>query len=779
MAGMKTMNKNIHLILLSIISLSLYACVRTTLVSVNDNFNYGWQYYRSNDTSTFPPSSSKWINVDLPHSANLEQLPVKDQWQGICFYRKSFKLDQSYRDKIVSLQFDAAMNVAEVWVNDKKVTYHLGGYLPFVIDLSDVARIDTLNTILVRLDNRDNSITGPKPLKILDFNMYGGLYRNVHFIVKEKIHLSNPVQTNIIAGGGVFFSTTAANKQQASFEIRSHIQNQTGKSAKIRVINHLIDESGRVVALLQSSETSVEGGKASEVILNDSIDMPHLWSPATPNLYGLKTEIYVDGKLTDTQTDRVGIRSVHITSEGLWLNGEKTFLRGVNRNQEYPYVGYALSDAAQYRDAYKIKQAGFDFVRCSHYPVSPAFLSACDELGIMVLDAILGWQYFGNDDFERLALRSCRELIRRDRNHPSILAWELSINETDMPISFTDSAQIIAHEEFPYNSCYSAGWMRQSYDIYIEARQHRHNLYPEIPLIVSEYGDWEYFAQNAGFNQEYWNDMLEGERNSRQPRYAGEKRMLQQARNIQEAHNDNLSTHAFADCYWVMFDYNRGMAIEQEYSGTMDVFRLPKFSYYFFKSQRSYSTSDMFSAPMVFIASYWQPGESKSVKVFSNCEEIELFVEGKSAGKKKPDNNSFTSNLYHPPFTFAVSCNKQGTIEAVGYINNKKVAGYSVSTPSTPEHLSLQIDESGISPVRNDIIFVYATINDHNNNAVHNDSREVTFKVDGALLIGPAMINAQAGIATALIRTSISSSKITIAASANGLKSDSVCIQIN
>jgi beta-galactosidase len=773
------MNKYLHFVLLLISGLCFYACTRTNVVSINDNFNYGWQFYRSIDTSAVPPSSAKWETVDLPHTANLEQVTVKDQWQGICFYRKNFKLDQAYRNKIVSLQFDAAMNVAEVWVNGKKMIYHLGGYLPFAIDMSNVVRFDTINTVLVRLDNRDNSITGPKPLKILDFNMYGGLYRNVHLIVKGNIHLSNPVQTNLIAGGGVFFSTIVASKQQASFEIRSHVQNQTGKPVKIRITNQLIDKSGTVVATLQSAQIFVEGGKSAEVVLNGSIDMPQLWSPSTPSLYKLKTEVYADGKLTDVQTDQVGIRSVHITPEGLWLNGEKTFLRGVNRHQEYPYLGYALSDAAQYRDAYKIKQAGFDLVRCSHYPMSPAFLNACDELGIMVLDAILGWQYYGNNKFEEQALNSCHELIRRDRNHPSVLAWELSLNETAMPASFTDSAQIIAHEEFPYNGCYSAGWMLQPYDIYIEARQHRHNLYPEKPLIVSEYGDWEYFAQNAGFKQEDWKNLLDEERNSRQPRFAGEKRMLQQALNIQEAHNDNLSTHAFADCYWVMFDYNRGMAPQQEYSGIMDIFRLPKFSYYFFKSQRNYSASDQFAKPMVFIASYWQPGESKGVRIFSNCEEVELFVDGKSAGRKKPDNNSVTSNLFHPPFTFDVSCNKPGAIKAAGYINGKIASEYSVSTPSSPEHLSLKVDESGINPTRNDIIFVYAIINDQNNNTVNNDNREVTFKVDGARLIGPATVNAQAGIATALVRTDISSSDITVKASANELKSDSICIKIH
>jgi beta-galactosidase len=764
--------------LLSVAFLSSLACSKKVYTPVDDNFNLGWQFYKSADTLMTPLANANWEVVNLPHTANVEQLTVKDQWQGICYYQKSFKLDSSFKDKVISIQFDAAMNVADVWINREKMAHHLGGYLPFVIDLTKVARFDTLNTVLVRLDNRDNPVTGPKPLKILDFNMYGGLYRNVHLIVKEKVHLSNPIQANVVAGGGVFFSTTSANKKEASFEIKSHIVNENSRPEKISVTHYLIDKDGKIVSTLKSESISVEAQKDATVVLKGNISTPQLWSPSTPNLYTLKTEVLASGQITDIQTNRVGIRTIQITPEGLCLNGEKTFLRGVNRHQEYPYIGYALSDAAQYRDAYKIKQAGFDYVRCSHYPMSPAFLDACDELGIMVLDAILGWQYFGDKEFEKLALKSSRELIRRDRNHPCILGWELSINESGMPKSFTDSAQIIAHEEYPYSGCYSAGWVLDSYDIYIEARQHRHGLHPEKPLLVSEYGDWEYYAQNAGFNQQAWKDLMEEERTSRQPRFSGEKRMLQQALNIQEAHNDNLSTHAFADGYWVMFDYNRGMAPDQEYSGVSDIFRLPKFSYYFFKSQRNYSPTAIFAEPVVFIASYWQPGESKSVRVFSNCDEVELFVDGKSVGKKKPDQNSITSNLYHPPFSFDVACTKPGTLKAIGYIGGKSMSEYSVSTPSTPEHLNIKVDESGVSPTLNDVVFVYATICDSKNTTVITDNREVTFKVEGAQIIGPATIKAQAGTATVLIKTGTTPANITITASAAGLKNTSTKIII-
>lgn len=255
---------------------------------------------------------------------------------------------------------------------------------------------------------------------------------------------------------------------------------------------------------------------------------------------------------------------------------------------------YALSDIAQRRDAYKIKMAGFDFVRTSHYPVSPAFLDACDEYGIFVLEPILGWQYFGDFKFEEHAKKSAREMIRRDRNRPCILAWELSINEIKMPDQFMKDIVALGHEEQPES--YVAGWRKdKNYDIYIEARQHRKEAWYEKPLIVSEYGDWEYYAMNAGFEQDKWQNMLQEDRCSRQSRASGEIRMLQQATNVQEAHNDNLSTHALADGYWVMYDYNRGYVNDLEESGIMNIFRLPKYAYYFYQSQRDYNQRTEFS----------------------------------------------------------------------------------------------------------------------------------------------------------------------------------------
>lgn len=759
-------------ILLSGLSFSCRPGEPTVLES--ENFNFDWLFYRAEGTPELPPPDAQWEAVDLPHTAHIEPLVILEQWQGISFYKKNFELKEQHLDKELYIKFEAAMKVAEVWVNGTKMLTNMNGWLPFLVHITPVARFDEPNEILVRLDNRDNPIIGPKPMEILDFNFFGGIYRNTYLIAKNRIHITDANEANVVAGGGVFFANLSANTDSAAFEIKTHVRNTSGDNARVRIEHYLIDRNGQRVARLKSDRLIVEAGNSVEIVQNHVLLNPLLWSPSHPNLYDLETRLYANGRLSDVYSTRVGLREIRITNEGMWLNGEPIVLRGVNRHQEYPYVGYAMSDAAQFRDAYKIKHAGFDLVRASHYPMSPAFMRACDELGIFVLNAIMGWQYFGEDEqFAQLALEQCRRLIRRDRNHASILAWELSLNETDMPQWFAEAAHAIGHEEFPFPGNYTAGWVRHPYDIYIEARQHRHDLYPELPLLVSEYGDWEYYAQNAGLNQHEWGNLLPYERNSRQARDAGEKRLLQKAFNVQEAHNDNSATHAFADAYWVMFDYNRGMGHNLVHSGVMDIFRLPKFSWWFYKSQRTYSPDNPFSKPVVFIASHWQPGVSKGVRVFSNAQEVELFVDGVSAGKQKPTITGFSENLLHPPFEFAVNCLQPGTVTAKAFIGGVEVASHSVTTPGNPTQLKLEVDYSGMPPQigTNDVLFVYAHLLDANGNPVFGASNPVHFTVTGdAEIIGGGVQNAVAGIASILLRVGRTGGEITINARGENLQ---------
>ena len=326
-------------------------------------------------------------------------------------------------------------------------------------------------------------------------------------------------------------------------------------------------------------------------------------------------------------------------------------------------------------------------------------MDACNEIGLIVLDAILGWQYYSKDSlFQDQIYKTAHNLVRRDRNHPCVYAWEVSLNESWMDNYFIDSLNAIAHAEYPGDQCFTAGWQSYGYDIYLQARQHRlgHYKAPNKPYNVSEYGDWEYYAMNAGLNQDSWGGLKKADRTSRQFLADGETRLLQQALNIQEAHNDNFNVPAHADGYWVMYDYNRGYSPDLESSGISSIDRVPKFSYYFYQSQRDASEkSKAFeSGPMVKIASYWNQESPLNVRIFSNADEIELFLNGKSLGKQLPDQNKISNNLNHAPFTFHLKRFVKGTLEAKAYINGEMVATDKVTTPEKAESIQLVLDES-------------------------------------------------------------------------------------
>lgn len=763
-----------------VLALTLVACTSGSHLEkppATINFDKDWQFFRAETILTLADakSYSAWESIQIPHTPKIEPYIVNDQFQGDAWYKKSFSANSTWKNKRVVITFEAAMNHAQIWLNGQKLAEHLGGYLPFSIDLTDHLKWSGNNEIMLRLDNRDNPITGPKPLNDLDFNTYGGIYRHVYLSIKPNIHITDAVAINKPASGGIFVTFPVVSQQYAKVSVKTHVANTSDKNRKLRV-EHILQTNQKTIASNQSNTTEISAGDETSIALMLDVDEPKLWSPKAPNLYQLITRVYVDEQLTETKKTPIGIREFKFVNNQLFINGEKTFLRGVNRHQEYPYIGYATSDAVDYRDALKIKAAGFDYVRLSHYPHSPAFMKAADEIGLVLLNSILGWQYFSEDAaFKAQVQQTCRDLIRRDRNHPSVLAWECSLNESAMTEAFVDSLTAIVQEEYP--GAYSAGWQDYGYDIYLQARQHRleHYTYPTKPYIVSEYGDWEYYAGNGGLNQSAWADLKQTDRSSRQLLSDGEKRLQQQAKNLQEAHNDNFRTPAFADGYWVMFDYNRGYAPDLEASGVMSLDRLPKFSYYFFQSQRDASErSDAFdSGPMVFIASYWQEDSSVKFPVFSNAEEVALYLNGEKIAQQKPDSDNLSNLLAHPPFTFNLKKFTPGELKAVAYIDGKAVAEHIVKTPGEAVRISFFADASGITPKEGvkDTVFLYARLVDAKGTTVPTSGREITFSLKGdAKLISPNVITTQAGVAAALIEVGDNLADVRITARSEGVK---------
>jgi len=429
-------------------------------------------------------------------------------------------------------------------------------------------------------------------------------------------------------------------------------------------------------------------------------------------------------------------------------------------------------------------------VRMSHYPHAEAFLNACDELGILVMNSLTGWQFFGNETFQKNAIQDIREMARRDRNHPSIIFWEASLNETQMSDSFMQEATKALKEELPFPHNYSACWIdNANYDIFIPARQHgkapdywtKYNK-GNRKIFIAEYGDWEYYAQNAGFNQKEFSNLKEEERTSRQLRAHGEKRLLQQAYNFQEAANSNRKgTQTIGEANWVMFDYNRGYSNDLESSGISDIFRIPKFSYSFYQSQRDANVvldAKLVSGPMVTIANNWTETSPLNVTVYSNCDEVGLYLNDVLVAKQKPLINENSDKLKHPPFVFKMDKFVAGTLRAEGFINGKKVVSNVVKTPESASKIELTYDISSkpINPDFPDMIFVYAKITDANGTIIPTATNEVTFTLTegNAELIGENPVKAEAGIATIILKTKNLKSPVQVKAKSENLPTKNV-----
>lgn len=726
-------------------------------------------------------SMGNWEKINLPHTPFVEPLVVLHQWQGICYYRKILNVSKKEIDKQLWLEFEGAMHLADVWVNGQHLIQHSGGYTPFVVDVTGMLHADRGNEILVRLDNRNNPLIPPgKPLETLDFCYYGGLYRDVNLIVKHPVHITHPIMANEVAGGGIFVTYPYVSKQEAEIKVKTQVSNKVGTQRHLTIRHTLYEWSkkkgrGKKVALVESPLV-LAAGTTQHHTQQFTVNNPKLWYPDSPALYVLRTEVMDGRKVTDCEDTRIGIRRIEMTREkGFVINDKPLKLEGSNRHQEYPYVGNAISDQAQYRDMYQIRDNGFNTVRLGHYPQDPSVLEACDELGLLVIEPIPGWQFFNKaQGFVDHTYKDIRDLIRRDRNHPSVIMWETTLNESWPPKSWKDQAVRIAHEEFPGDQCYTSG-----------------DTYGYDGFDVC-YNDWKegYNRPNTtskpGFIREYYDYEFGGHYSTtRVTRGDGDYALMQNAWNAQWSHNRYRAYYPWTigGAVWSMYDYNRGCCDNICYSGLADLFRLPKFGLLYFRTQMKEGTFTP-AGPMtyeVFINSHWLEGSSDTLQVYGNVDEVKLQLNGRVIARQYPDDKPSTSeyvsrpdggnaeNIDFPPFTFFNVNWERGELKAIGYKDGKAVAEHVVRTPGAVEAMDITYFESGMSASCRDLLIVYVNLKDlQGTGCFGENNREVKLEVlQGGELRGPATIKAEAGVASFLVATTDSPMLVLKAVSGN------------
>ncbi|WHY22128.1 discoidin domain-containing protein [Paenibacillus sp. G2S3] len=750
------------------------------------NFNTGWLFKREDVSGAQSASfdDSAWEGVNLPHSVRLEPKisgGANQSYQGFATYRRHFTLDNSYSGKKLFIEFEGAMINAEVWINGNYLGVHHGGYTPFTFDITKYVLLEgATNVITVKLDNRDDPQTPPgKPQSGLDFEYFGGLYRDVKLHVMDNLHVTDAIYANKVADGGIFVTYPEVSKEEATVQVKTNIINENASAKNTSVKTTIVDSNNQVVATMVSDPQKIVAGSDYTFVQSTTITKPQLWHPDHPNLYTVYTAVNDGTAYVDSYKTRIGIRHIQFTpDQGFLINGEKLMLNGANRHQEFLYVGNAMPNSGQYRDAKQLREGGFNNVRTGHYPQDPAFLDAADELGLTVISPTPGWQFFGDSVFQERSYQAIRDMVRRDRNHPSIIMWESSLNETTYSLEYAQNAHKATHEEYPGDQTYTSAeygfFGKEVYDV----------NYKELdtafkPLFTREWGD-------------DWSESATSPTGYRSVRKVGETDMINSIIMRQKALNGdgyfdwaglNANPRIAGHSVWSFNDYNRGMDSDPAYSGLVDLDRYPKFNYYFFQSQRNpgVKLSDVDSGPMVYIANYWTPSSSRNVTVASNTEQVQLYLNDTLIATQSPD--SGFKNVTHPTFTFNNVSWAAGTLRADGLIDGEVAASHTVKTPGQPHHLAVEYDTKRKELVADgsDLVMAYITVRDADNNIVPTNHISVSLNLSGpGGLIGNGVtrtfanpVAVEGGVAAALVKSSLVEGTLKLSASASGLLSGS------
>ena len=770
------------------------------------NMNTGWAFHRGEVESGGQPGldDSGWIAAIIPHIMQLEKKHCGGDiiYDGVGWYRRTFRVPSQYKDKQIKISFEGVMNACEVYLNGQKISAHRGGYVGFVTDITTRINWDRDNLLAVRVSAEYDPLTPPgKPQAGMDFYYYSGIYRDVEMVISDPLHITHALEEEEVAGGGIFVTYPVVGKEKAVTHVKAHVRNEGKRKRKAQLRTQLIDKSGKIVAC-QLTPFRLSAGEAIHLEQNLEIVHPSLWHPYDPNLYTLQNEIVENGKVVDCHTESIGIRTIAYTRDGgFYINGESLYLRGANRHQAFAHIGDAAANSMQERDVIDLKRGGCNAVRAAHYPQDPAFLAACDKYGLLVVECIPGWQYFKNDStFISRLYEVGKQMIRRDRNHPSVILWETALNESRYPAEIARNLYAIAHIEYPGDQMYTAGDYFghadrvDCFDVFYK----QVSRFPKDGDVMSNYPE-DQIAVKPLFCRE-WGDGV-GEK----PRVSlmeNEEEQLKQCR----GRFLQLNGHGYFDwCMldanprmgghflWSYNDYARGAEQETMFCGIVDINRYPKFSYYMMQSMRDKEISQpgLYDGPMVFIASQNTASRYVSsvneITVFSNCDEVRLFrnhhLIGKQMRKERtPLYRSIVEKGGSPCYVFNAGTYEAGELVAEGIVDGKVVATHSVRTPEQPRQVKIWLKEENIQPVADgsDMIPVYFKVCDSNGTLVNTSDVRIHISVSGeGSLIGDGIerigINPQlveGGVGYALIRTTCRPGKIHISVTADGLLGD-------
>lgn len=714
-------------------------------------------------------ADDQFERVTLPHSNKI--LPYHNfddaEYQFISTYRKRFTLPEALNGRRLYLDFKGAMLAATVTINGHTFEEHRGGYTPFSFDITEYINQEGENLLTVHLDSTERHDIPPFGGRV-DYLTFGGIYRDVKLRYVYPVHIEN-----------VRVRTLDVLTDNPRVEVDVWMQNDTDKeqSVLVQVVVGPRKFSSALAhtELLEISTNPKSVIKYSTEYRLDKKDIT-LWQLDEPFIDSVFVTLYENTEAKeaiDSNSWEFGFRETEFREDGFYLNGEKVFLRGLNRHQTYPYVGAAVSDRLQAYDADILKyELGCNIVRTSHYPQSTAFLDRCDEIGLLVFEEIPGWQWIGDDDWKQISLRDVRAMIERDWNHPSIIIWGVRINESWDDNEFYAQTNTLARELDSTRPTTGVRFWQDS------------NFLEDVFGFNDFSNGVEEPKQTPHMITEFNGHMFPTKT------FDGEERRVEHAVRHAKIQSQAVSMGGVSAAIgWCAFDYNThkdfGSGDRICYHGVMDMFRQPKYAGYFYASQIDPSEKIVLHAATGWTMGDRSVGGNEPLIVFSNCEEIDIYIGEDHFGTFQPDAEAYP-NLPHSPFTVTGMTGEMlwggewHDLRVVGKINGEQVAEQIIEADGLPEKLILEAAHDSLKADGADMTWLFFRVVDAHDNVLPYSLTVVNFEiVSGTVeLIGENPFALVGGQAALLVKATHEPSTVVIRASAPRLPDAEVTIEI-
>jgi beta-galactosidase len=727
----------------------------------------------ASDDSGFSP-------ITLPHCVTPLSWQNWDAaaWEGVFSYRRRFSTPEAFENRRVFLKFDGVMVTANVSLNGTALPAHKGGYLPFTHEITNMLSKGS-NLLDVKVDSRFQNVPpegSPRGMAAVDYFVPGGIIRGASLYAVPQVFISD-----------VFAKPVDVLTPNRRVEIQCSIDAAIAPQVPVRVEAKLMDGLRVVSTMRKSIEITAAGKVNGSLSLACGGDIK-LWDVDDPKLYDLVTMLFVDGKPIHDHSCRIGFREAKFTVDGFSLNGRRLRLFGLNRHEIYPYVGYAMPPRVLRRDAEIIrKEFHCNMVRCSHYPQSEAFLEACDELGLMVWEEPPGWQYIGDDEFKDQVVENVRDMIVRDRNHASIVIWGVRVNESadDQPLyrRTTESAKSLDDSRPDSGSMthftnWQEAWHEDVFamDDYHQSPDGSVQIYPPLPgvpyMLAETVGQRTYTAQ--GFGNVY--------------RRSGDVKMqCTQAIYHARAHDRAAAYPRFCGVIaWCAFEYGSPQNSHKgvKNPGVADVFRIPKLGATFYQSQVSPAVH-----PVIAPNFYWDfgtatpRGPGNDAAIFSNCDRLDIYVDGKLHSTLQADRKGYP-NLAYPPFLADLDLDGAACPELRidGFVGGRLALSRSFSSNAKQDVFLFSADDESIAGDGIDATRLVIGVADKYGAPRLFAGGFVTFTVEGpGVLVGdnPFPLEESGGAGAVWIKTKpAASGKVVVRANHSALGAKSVLIRI-